>query len=76
MQIPKYNEYIDLLENYIKNETNLDDFNFDWDIKMIGLIKKNMDIKKIMDDIEITQLFNGYPKFFIQNYIEKYLNNT
>ena len=75
---PNYNGYIDLFSDYITKETKKDPNNvyFDWDYKLIKLLEENGGIKKcIKHNQEIKDLFEGYPYFFVENYLHKYLNS-
>ena len=74
---PNYDNYIYLLENYIKNKTGKseDESLFDWEKKIIEQVKYYGGVEAyIKNDKEISNLFKGYPDFFIENFLEKYAN--
>ena len=64
---PNHDIYIKILKDYIENKTttNLDDILFDWDNKIIRLIKENKGIENLIkNDKEIAMLFDGYHEIF------------
>lgn len=71
---PNYNEYIKILDQYIvkKTKKHFYEIPFDWDGK-ISEIKKNvynnLNIEK--NNKEINGLFEGYPLFFMNYYLNK-----
>ena len=72
---PNYINYIYLLENYIKAKTGKasDNILFDWDEKIINLIKSYGGIENTLKyDKEIKSLFEGYPDFYLNEILEKY----
>ena len=74
-EIPNYDNYIYLMENYIKINTgkSKNDTLFDWDTKIIQLIKSFGGIDNLIKNSEeILELFQGYPDFFLKNILEKY----
>ena len=77
-EIPNYDHYIYLLENFISIKTgkSQNDILFDWDAKIKHLIKEYDGAENLlMCDKDIAKLFAGYPDFFVQNYLEKYSQN-
>jgi len=57
------------MENYIKIQTgkSKNDILFDWDIKIIQLIKSFVEIDSLIKKSEeILELFKGYPEFFLK----------
>ena len=79
-EVPNYDNYIYLLENYInyikintgKTECEIA---FDWEEKIIEEVKKFGGVQNyIKYDKEISELFKGYPNFFVENLLEKYSN--
>ena len=74
-ETPDYDNYINLLQNYIKIKTGKEDTEilFDWEDKIIENIKYFGGIEAYLkDDKEISILFQGYPKFFIENFLGRY----
>jgi hypothetical protein len=74
-EAPNYNNYIYLLENYLKVKTGKtsDNILFDWDEKLINFIESSGGVKNaIKDKKEIRNLFEGYPNFYINEILEKY----
>lgn len=72
---PKYENYIYLLENYIKIQTGKiqDDILFDWDKKLVELVQNDNGAKNYLQDNEmIGKLFEGYPDFYVDNFIQTY----
>ena len=61
------------MQNQIKIKTgkNEKDIMFDWDNQIIRLIKSNNGIENL---IKIVDLFEGYPDFFIKNFLKKYID--
>ena len=75
---PNYNKYVELFCDYITKETKNHPNNvyFDWDYKLIKLLEKNGGIKNCIErEQEIKDLFEVYPDFFVENYLQKYLNS-
>ena len=75
IDLPNYNNYIKILKESIENRTtkNLDDILFDWEIKIIKLIKENNNIENLIKNKEIALLFEGYPEIYYKIYLKKYL---
>lgn len=76
-EAPNYDNYIYLMENFIKINTgkSKDDILFDWDKKIIQLIKSFGGIDNLIKNSEeILELFKGYPNFFLKNILEKYMD--
>ena len=74
-ELPNYDNYIYLLENYIKNKTGKseDELLFDWEKKIIERIKYFGGAELYLkNDKEILGLFKGYPDFFTENFLERY----
>ena len=73
--IPDYDHYISLLQNYIKTKTEKEETEllFDWEEKIIEKIKYHGGIEDyIKNDKEISILFQGYPKFFVEYFLGRY----
>ena len=73
--VPNYDNYIYLLENFIKNKTGKseDELLFDWEQKIIEEIKSFGGVEAYLkNDKEILGLFKGYPDFFTENFLERY----
>lgn len=77
-ECPNYDNYIYLMNNYLKNNERKTekDILFDWERKIIQMIKPFEGIKNLIKQCneEILDLFEGYPNFFIQKFLEKYIN--
>ena len=76
IDLPNYNAYIKILKESIQNKTRkkLDDILFDWEIKIIKLIKENNSIENLIkNNKEIAILFEGYPEIYYKIYLKKYL---
>ena len=74
---PDYDNYAYLLENYIQNQTGKteDELLFDWENKIIEQVKFFGGVENYLkNNKEISVLFQGYPDFFIKNFLEKYNN--
>lgn len=72
--IPNYNQYIKILDGYIMEKTkkHFNDIPFDWEEKMTEIRKKNNNksyLKK--NNKEIYELFDGYPEFYWNYYLNK-----
>lgn len=75
-ETPNYDSYIYLLENYIKINTGKleSEITYDWENKIIKQIKYYGGVENyIKGDEKISELFDGYPDFFVKNFLEKYI---
>ena len=73
---PKYNDYIKKLNERINNEI---EFNqkfsyYDWENKLSAISKNFDNLKDFTENNEIVSLFDGYPKFFVEYFLQKYFN--
>ena len=76
-EVPDYDNYSYLLENYIKIKTGKveNEILFDWENKIIEDIKSYDGIENyIKKSNEISNLFKGYPNFCIKYFLERYIN--
>ena len=74
-EVPNYDNYIYLLENYVKLNTgkSVNDILFDWEKRIKEQIKYYNGIKNYLkSDNKILALFEGYPVFYIEKILEKY----
>lgn len=74
-EIPRYNNYIELLKNAITVKTgkNSNDIGFDWDNHINKCIKQNNGVENIMNaEKKIGDLFEGFPDFFVSYFLRKY----
>ena len=66
------------MENYLRNieGKTKNDILFDWERKIVAIIKPFEGIENLIKhNEEILDLFEGYPNFFIKNFLEKYIND-
>ena len=76
-ECPNYDNYIYLMENYLKIKLgkSAKDIPFDWDEKITKLIKPFKRVKNLIEhNEEISKLFKGYPNFFADTILENYFN--
>ena len=73
---PNYDNYIYLLENYIKINSGKseNEIIYDWENKIIEQIKYYGGIENyIKSDKKISELFEGYPDIFVKDFLERYI---
>lgn len=74
---PKYDIYINLLNNKImgKNRSANEPFRFDWEKKIENIIKLNNGVDNtIKNNKEIQDLFIGYPQEVVINFLKNYIH--
>lgn len=75
---PNYVKYTKLLCDYVMNEKKIcfNDVCFDWEDKIVKIVQENGGVKNIIqNNNEIKQLFDGYPDFYSEQYLNKILMN-
>ena len=73
---PNYDDYIYLLENYIKINSGKseNEIIYDWENKIIEQIKYYGGVENyIKSDKKISELFEGYPDIFVKDFLERYI---
>ena len=74
---PNYENYIYLMENYLKINSGKSqkDILFDWEEKFIKLIKPFEGVENLIEhNSEVSKLFKGYPSFLVKIILENYIN--